>query len=220
MDVRLQGERLVERGARWLIANRWAWRDTESAVALFQNGAGEVIRMFPDALRGLDRTVAEERREAWQEAGVPPAVAERAAVMEAGYAVLDVVEVATERGQPVADVCLVHFALADRLGIAHWMERINGLPRDERWGTLARATLREDLFAVHARLTANVIDVTAPGPTDDRLDIWWERSAPAVDDAVAALDEIATSATANLASLSVATRVLRSLLRALTGAHF
>ena len=220
MDVRLQGERLVERGARWLIANRWAWRDTESAVALFQQGAGEVIRMFPGALRGLDRTVAEERREAWQGAGVPPAVAERAAVMEAGYAALDVVEVATERGQPVADVCRVHFALADRLGIAHLMERINSLPRDERWGTLARATLREDLFAVHARLTANVIDTTGPAATDDRLDSWWERSAPAVDDAVASLDEIATSATANLAGLSVATRVLRSLVRAVTGAHF
>ena len=220
MDVRLQGERLVERGARWLIANRWSWRDTESAVALFQEGAGQVIRMFPGALGGHDRTAADERRAAWREAGVPGALAERAAVMEAGYSALDIVEVATERGERVEDVCVVHFALAARLGISDVLERINTLPREERWGTLARATLREDLFAVHARLTANVIDTVGLLPVDDRLDAWWDRSAPAVDDAVAALDEVATSGTVDLASMSVATRVLRSLARAVTGAHF
>ncbi len=220
MDVRLHGERLVERGARWLIANRWAWRDTRSAVALFQQGAGEVMRMLPDVLRGLDRALADERCDAWTAAGVPAAVAERAAMMEAGYGALDVVEVAIERGVQVAGVCRVHYALADRLGISRVMQRINSLLREDRWGTLARATLREDLFAVHARLTANVIDTTETDATDARLDGWWKRAAPAADDTVAALDEIAASGAADLASMSVATRVLRSMVRAVTGAHF
>ena len=220
MDLRLQGERLVERGARWLIANRWAWRDTKSAVALFRQGADEVMRMFPDVLRGLDRALVDERVAVWTEAGVPPTLAKAAAVMEAGYGALDVVEVAMERGVPVADVCCVHYALAERLGISRVMERINSLPREDRWGTLARATLREDLFAVHARLTANVIDRTEIGSADDRLDAWWQRATPAAGDTVAALDEIAASSAADLASMSVATRVLRSLVRAVTGAHF
>jgi glutamate dehydrogenase len=140
--------------------------------------------------------------------------------MEAGYGALDVVEVAIERGVQVAGVCRVHYALADRLGISRVMQRINSLLREDRWGTLARATLREDLFAVHARLTANVIDTTETDATDARLDGWWKRAAPAADDTVAALDEIAASGAADLASMSVATRVLRSMVRAVTGAHF
>ncbi len=120
----------------------------------------------------------------------------------------------------MADVCCVHYALAERLGISRVMERINSLPREDRWGTLARATLREDLFAVHARLTANVIDTTEIGSADDRLDAWWQRATPAAGDTVAALDELAASSAADLASMSVATRVLRSLVRAVTGAHF
>ena len=220
MDVRLQCERLVERGARWLIANRWAWRDTQSAVDVFRHGAGQVLRMFPGVLRGSDRTLADTRRQEWIAAGVPSDVADRAAVMEAGYGALDVVEVAIERGEPVSDVCRVHYAIADRLGISRVMERINSLPREDRWGTLARATLREDLFAVHARLTANVIDTTERADADARLDAWWERTAPAADDTMAALDDLASSSGPDLASMSVATRVLRSLVRAVTGAHF
>ncbi len=218
MDVRLHGERLVERGARWLIANRWAWRDTRSARDLFRPGAARVTRMFPDVLRGVDLALVESRCAAWTEAGVPASLAERTAVMEAGYGTLDVVEVAIERGVPVPGVCRVHYALSDRLGIARVMERINGLPREDRWGTLARATLREDLFAVHARLTANVVDTTPAGSVDTRLDAWWERSAPAPADALGALEEIAAGP-ADLASMSVATRILRSLVRAVTGAH-
>ena len=47
-----------------------------------------------------------------------------------------------------------------------WLrERILRLPRDDRWQTLARAALRDDLYAVRASLTAEVLQ--ADGDGDD-----------------------------------------------------
>ena len=37
------------------------------------------------------------------------------------------------------------------------LARIIELPRDDRWQTMARAALRDDLHAVHAQLTADVL---------------------------------------------------------------
>ena len=43
-----------------------------------------------------------------------------------------------------------------------WSRRILALPRDDRWQTMARAALRDDLHAVHAQLTAQVLAATEP----------------------------------------------------------
>ena len=45
----------------------------------------------------------------------------------------------------------MHFALGERLGLPAAAKRIVALPRDDRWQTMARATLRDDLYAVHSR---------------------------------------------------------------------
>ena len=51
----------------------------------------------------------------------------------------------------------MHFALGQRLGLDRLLARIIELPRDDRWQTMARAALRDDLHAVHAQLTAEVL---------------------------------------------------------------
>ncbi|WP_449344330.1 hypothetical protein [Streptomyces narbonensis] len=37
------------------------------------------------------------------------------------------------------------------------MDRIIELPRSDRWQSMARASIREDLFAAHSALTADVL---------------------------------------------------------------
>ena len=73
------------------------------------------------------------------------------------------------------------------------------LPREDRWQSMARAALRDDLHAVHARLTANALAGDPPPERD-------------VQQAVASLAEICSDDEADLARVSVALRVVRSLL--------
>ena len=55
----------------------------------------------------------------------------------------------------------MHFALGERLGLPALVERIFALPRDDRWQTMARAAVRDDLYAVHQQLTAAVLSSTS-----------------------------------------------------------
>ena len=55
------------------------------------------------------------------------------------------------------EVARLHFLLGGKLHL-HWLrDRIALLARDTRWAAMARAALRDDLFSLHAELTADVL---------------------------------------------------------------
>ena len=67
---------------------------------------------------------------------------------------------------------------------------VNALPRDDRWHTLARAALREDLYAAHAALTADILTSTDSAmPAQDRLGSWIEANAGSVQRVASAVGE-------------------------------
>ena len=68
----------------------------------------------------------------------------------------------------------VHFALGERLGLPALVERILALPRDDRWQTMARAALRDDLHGVHAQLTAQVLESTSADDSAPARIAAWE----------------------------------------------
>ena len=82
------------------------------------------------------------------------------------FSALDIVEVATDTGLEVERVAAVHFRLGSRLEL-HWLrDRIGELPRNDRWGALARAALRDELYTLHRALTAEVIAVDDFDPAE------------------------------------------------------
>jgi glutamate dehydrogenase len=114
----------------------------------------------------------------------------------------------------VEETAEVYFDLADRLQIARLRDRITALPREDRWSTMARAALRDDLFAAHAALARAVLGVTGPGSPEERLAVWVERNDAAVARARQTLTEIWESDRFTFATLSVAVRAIRTLVTA------
>jgi glutamate dehydrogenase len=130
------------------------------------------------------------------------------------YAALDIVEVARDSGHGVVEVAEVYFDLVDRLPIAHILDRIIELPRDDRWKSMARASLREDLYAAQAGLT---FDVLSSGGAEDtpelRFKAWEAKNISVINRARTTLEELQEAESYDLATLSVAMRVIRTLLR-------
>ena len=62
----------------------------------------------------------------------------------------------------------VYFALDEYLKLDWLRGRILDLPRDDRWQSLARAALREDLHVVHSAITAEVLRTSPPGAQRSR----------------------------------------------------
>ncbi len=211
--MRLEMRTLVERATRWLINNRRPPIDSEATVDFFGVIGQRVLAILPDMLTGRELSAFEARREALVGQGVPDDLAVRVAVLPPAYAILSIVETAKRLDVDPLEVALVHFTLGERLGLSALVPRILALPRQDRWQTMARAALRDDLHTVHARLTAQVLASTpADRPAPVRVADWEEEDEVVVSRAVATLDEICSDDKADLARLSVGLRVVRTLL--------
>jgi glutamate dehydrogenase len=132
------------------------------------------------------------------------------------YSAFDVVDIARGTGRPIEETAEVYFDLADRLQIARLRDRITALPRDDRWNTMARGALRDDLYTAHAQLARDVLTVTDPGSLEDRLAAWVQRNESAVLRAAQTLTEIGESDAFTVATLSVAVRAIRTLVASST----
>ncbi|HUY44592.1 MAG TPA: NAD-glutamate dehydrogenase [Streptosporangiaceae bacterium] len=210
----LEGHKLAERATRWLLHNRRPPFDIAETIDFFGDGVLTVSAGLPKLLTGRDRSGFTDRIESFTARGVPAALAERVAAMVPAYSAFDMVEIAAVTGRSVEETAEVYFDLADRLQITRLRDRITALPRDDRWNTLARAALRDDMYAAHAAITRDVLEVTGPGSPEERLAVWVRRNDPAVRRGAQTLTEIWESDRFTVAMLSVAVRAIRTLVAA------
>ncbi|WP_433328711.1 NAD-glutamate dehydrogenase [Spirillospora sp. CA-294931] len=211
----LEARKLTERGARWLLHNRRPPFDIRETIDFFAEGALTLGTRLPKLLTGLDLAAFEQRRDGFAERGVPDELAEQCAMLVTAYSTFDIVAIAHDTGRPVEEVAEVYFDLADRLQLSRLRERIIALPRDDRWRSMARSALRDDLYAAHAALTRDVLITSMPGARpEERLAIWVDKNQTAVSRAQQTLSEIWESDSFDLATLSVALGSIRTLVTA------
>ncbi|MDK1473878.1 NAD-glutamate dehydrogenase [Streptomyces sp. 549] len=212
--IRLHSRRLVERATRWLLGNRPQPLHLSETIAFFQERVESVWRELPKLLRGEDQDWYQKLHDELETAGVPGELAQRVAGFSAAFPTLDIVAVADRTGRDLMDVAEVFYDLADRLGISQLQDRVSELPRADRWQSMARAAIREDLYAAHQLLTADVLAAgDAEASPEQRFKAWEEKNAAVLGRARSTLDEIKSSDIFDLANLSVAMRTMRTLLR-------
>ena len=207
----LKGRQLVERATRWLLHTRRHPIDIAATIAAFAPGAALVAEQLPSLLSPSEAAELGEVTAGYVSAGIPEALAQRVAGFGAVYSALDIVEVSGSTGAPVAEVAALYFALDGVLQLGTVREKVVALPRTDRWQTLARAALRDDLNAAQAALTAHVLASTGPGEPDKRIAAWTELNAAAVGRAEQVLDDIVAGEVYDVATLSVALRQIRGL---------
>jgi glutamate dehydrogenase len=212
--IRLHSRRLVERGTRWLLNNRPQPLQLAETVDFFAERVEQVWQQLPKLMRGADLEWWQQIYDELTGAGVPDEVASRVAGFSSAFPALDIVSVADRMGKDPMDVAEVYYDLADRLHITQLMDRIIELPRADRWQSMARASIREDLYAAHAAVTSDVLAVgNGTSTPEQRFKTWEEKNAAILGRARATLEEIQGSETFDLANLSVAMRTMRTLLR-------
>jgi glutamate dehydrogenase len=168
---------------------------------------------LPSLLTGRELRAYQSRMKNLTDRQVPDDLASRVAVLHPAYMLLGVTEIADRLSLDPVAVARLHFALGERLGLPDLVTRILALPREDRWQTMARAALRDDVYAVHAQLTAQVLRDTSPDDTvPARIAAWEDGDSVVVSRAAATLEEICSDEVADLARMSVGLRVVRGLL--------
>jgi len=217
----LQIRRLLDRAARWMLSNRPQPLAVGAEINRFSRVVGSLAPRTAELVRGLAREDVERQARKFTDAGVPQALADRLAGLLDGYKLLDVTEVAelSERDTADADrspeeVARLAFALADHLNIDLMLNSITELERGNRWHALARLALRDDLYASLRAITLDVLLQSEPGdPAEEQIAAWEHANASRLGRARVALDDIHRSGRLDLATLSVAARQVRSMVR-------
>jgi glutamate dehydrogenase len=204
----------LERSARWLLRNRRRPLNISEIVARFGPGTSALV----DALPSLDPS-GREVAEGLATSGFPQQLAEHLAFADSLVPTLYVAEIAADSGVDPRPVAEVYFALGDWLDLNWLRERIVALPRDDRWEAMARAALRDDVYAEQAALTAEVMRSGSDGlSARDRIATWAAEHKDALERCLHVLGDIKAGAAADLAHLSVALREIRNLTQSTSAA--
>ena len=149
--------------------------------------------------------------------GLPRELAARVTVLLAAFLLFDVVEIARSAATDDASVdaqtvAQLHYALSERFSIDIMLTKITMLPRDDRWSSLARAAMRHDVYAALSAITASVLANTDDDlPVGERIELWEKAHAERVARTRATVHDALLRDTVDLATLSVALRMMRGL---------
>ncbi|MGH3876056.1 MAG: NAD-glutamate dehydrogenase [Actinophytocola sp.] len=221
-EMMLESRRLLDRASRWFLSNRPQPLAVGAEINRFHKVVAELAPGVGSMLRGVEREAAVRRAQSLVDQGVPTALAARIASLLNTYSLLDITEVSelaerdagldTERNPwETADL---YYALSDHLNIDSMLTSVSALERGNRWHALARLALRDDMYSSLRAITLDVLRQSDPGSsTDAKISNWEQTNASRLSRSRMSLEEIQRANQLDLATLSVAARQVRSMVR-------
>jgi glutamate dehydrogenase len=169
-------------------------------------------------LRGDDQAIVAEQSAELVGQGVSQELALTVATGLYQYSLLDVIDVADIVDRDPAEVADTYFALMDHLGTDGLLTAVSALPRDDRWHSLARLAIRDDIYGSLRSLCFDVLAIGEPDETaEEKIEEWELTNSSRVARARRTLTEIYEDGDLDLATLSVAARQIRSMTRGSAG---
>ncbi|MCC9203602.1 NAD-glutamate dehydrogenase [Arthrobacter sp. zg-Y769] len=214
--VHLDLRRLLDRAVRWFVNHVGRGTTIAEDIEAFRPVLQPLFADLGRYLCGSDAERVEAMQQKARELDIPKDLGRYWAEQFESFGLLDVVRASKGTDEPAAAVAGVYYAVYDRYDIDNLLNRITNLPREDRWQSLARAALRDDLYSTVADMTVAVLEATpdrAGTDPGERLHIWEQENADHLGRASKMFNEVNQLEQDDMASLSVALRLLRSIVR-------
>ena len=203
--------RLIDRATRWFVDVRFPISDIAAEIERFGPTLAELSPRIASLVRGVELADIDAEKLKLTGLGLPPGLSARLAELLSTFLLLDVVEIANASAHSAAEIAELHFALSDLFYVDEMLTSITGLPRDDRWETLARAAVRHDVYAALSTITTAVLKSTDDTlSASERIEAWAASNSERVERARTTVRAGLDRETVDLATLSVALRVMRS----------
>jgi glutamate dehydrogenase len=210
----LDTRRLIDRAGRWLLNYRPQPLAVGAEINRFAKKVEVLTPRMSEWLRGDDKAIVEKEAGEFVSQGASEDLAYMVATGLYRYSLLDIIDIADIDDREAAEVADAYFALMDHLGTDGLLTAVSELPRNDRWHSLARLAIRDDVYASLRSLCFDVLAVGEPDESGEEKIAEWEHiSASRVERARRTLTEIYESGEKDLATLSVAARQIRSMTR-------
>ena len=210
----LDTRRLIDRAARWLLNYRPQPLAVGAEINRFAAKVKALTPRMSEWLRGDDKAIVEKEAAEFASQGAPEDLAYMVASGLYRFSLLDIIDIGDINDIDAAEVADTYFALMDRLGTDGLLTAVSGLARKDRWHSLARLAIRDDIYASLRSLCFDVLAVGEPDESgEEKIAEWEHLSASRVERARRTLTEIQESGEKDLATLSVAARQIRRMTR-------
>jgi glutamate dehydrogenase len=206
--------RLIDRAGRWLLNHRPQPLAVGAETSRFADKVASLTPRMSEWLRGDDKAIVEKEAGEFSAQGVSDDLAYLGATGLYRYSLLDVIDIADIIDRDPAEVADTYFALMDYLGTDGLLTAVSRLARDDRWHSLARLAIRDDIYGSLRALCFDVLAVGEPAENgEEKIAEWQLTNSSRVTRARRTLDEINHDELHDLATLSVAARQIRSMTR-------
>ncbi|MEO7286919.1 MAG: NAD-glutamate dehydrogenase [Jatrophihabitantaceae bacterium] len=204
--------RTIDRAVRWLIDVRFPIGDVATEIERFKPTVEALSPKVPDLLRGRERENLYAEVDRLIGHGLPRELALRITNLLTSFLLLDVVEIAVANERKPSEIADLHFALSEQLSVDDILYAVTNLPREDRWSVLARAAMRHDVYAALAAITTSVLKNTDRNLlATERMSAWARQNPERIERARSTFAEALSRDPVDLATLSVALRVMRGL---------
>ncbi|MEV6341002.1 NAD-glutamate dehydrogenase [Nocardia vinacea] len=212
-ELERETRRTLDRVSRWLLTSRPQPIAIGADIARYRDGVRRLAgQMLPARLPAAHAEDLATHARAVVERGAPAELAEDVYRLIHLFPLLDILDVADIAERDAEEVAELYYALDDHFQIERLLTAVSNLARDDRWRTLARLAVRDDLYDSLRSLTLDVLTASEPDEsTADKIAEWESVNRPRLARAGASLGEIFAAGTHDLATLSVAARQVRSM---------
>ncbi|MBS0589150.1 MAG: NAD-glutamate dehydrogenase [Proteobacteria bacterium] len=197
---------------RWLLNHADEGLDIAAAVAKYHKGMQELRKQLYDVSTPSERAAYESEQQRWKEAGFPDALGNELAGLRTPGSGLDIIHVANDHKLKIGEAAKVYFGLGESLDLNWLMQKIEALPVESQWHAQARGGLRDELYAQHRALTAQVL-ASGKGQGGDLVAAWLNRDDPALKFTLAMFADMRSQVVTDYPIVSVAVRRLAHLIQ-------
>ncbi|GAA1901284.1 NAD-glutamate dehydrogenase [Williamsia serinedens] len=210
----IRWRRLLFRASRWMLATRPQPLAVSAEVTRYGQRVANLLPQVDGWLGDRSRHEIDAVAAELTEFGASGPVVAAAAGCLHWFCLLDIVDAAEIADRDEREVGELYFAIMEYLGVEQLLSAVSDLDSGDRWQSLARLALRDDLFAVMRSITLTVLELGEPDESAaEKIEEWRMHTATRLTRAQATLEEIDASGHHDLATLSVAARALRSMIR-------
>ena len=162
--------RLIDRAGRWLLNYRPQPLAVGAEINRFAKKVAALTPRMSEWLRGDDEAIVEKEAGEFASHGVSKDLAYMVATGLYQYSLLDVIDIADIVDRDPAEVADTYFALMEHLGTDRLLTAVSQLARDDRWHSLARLAIRDDIYGSLRALCFDVLAVGEPDESGERKD--------------------------------------------------
>ncbi|WP_174873959.1 NAD-glutamate dehydrogenase [Vogesella oryzae] len=198
---------LIERAVRWVLRNRRPIGSVSEAVAQYGAKVQGLLQQLPQLISAADYPQVARLEQRLNQPNVPAELASVLARLELAVPLMDIIEIAGDSELPLDVIAANYLQLGRSLQLDWLRSAITQLPRDNRWQSLARSALRDDLYRQHRELTRRAL---AAGSDSAFVNAWVAQRADDVEACQQMFAELQSFESLDLAMLSAGMRELNN----------